>query len=291
MIWWGAVSVTLAEFLLARTNWRMLLATLSYNYIVTSNNVAPWGVLALAALMLYLKRKQIRAAMDNRPAPVLVAAGLVIICLAFFIPFRQPFWLLRLLTASVGVFVVIFGSAAAIPLLLVGAYAFIIGYPLLVQSYLEAGYSDTAMAPSIWLLHLFGLHIVAAGQTLTFPLPSGMPMQVSVPSSCAGTVTMAVFVVIFTFMMLDLPLSRRQAIPVFLFGAVGTWLQNVIRIVLILCSGYFFGEDALWAVHFWTIYALFPLWYLLFALVYFRFAQKPPIPQPEERDNQADREQ
>jgi hypothetical protein len=33
------------------------------------------------------------------------------------------------------------------------------------------------------------------------------------------------------------------------------------------------------------------LWYLLFALVYFRFAQKPPIPQPEERDNQADREQ
>jgi exosortase/archaeosortase family protein len=254
---------------------------MSYNYIVTSNNVAPWGVLALATLMVYLKRKQIPAAMDSRPAPVLVAAGLAIICLAFFIPFREPFWLLRLLTASVGAFVVIFGSAAAIPLLLVGAYAFIICYPLLVESYLEAGYSNTAMAPAVWLLHLFGLHIATAGQVLTFPLPSGAPMQVTVPSSCAGTATMAVFVVIFTFMMLDMPLPRQQAIPVFLFGAVGTWLQSVVRIILILCSGYFFGENAFWTVHFWTIYALFPLWYLLFALVYFRFAQKPPAPQPE----------
>ena len=26
-------------------------------------------------------------------------------------------------------------------------------------------------------------------------------------------------------------------------------------------------------------YALFPLWYLLFALVYFHFAQKPPAPR------------
>jgi exosortase/archaeosortase family protein len=87
-----------------------------------------------------------------------------------------------------------------------------------------------------------------------------------------------VFVVIFTLMMLDLPLPWQQAIPVFLFGVVGTWLQNVIRIIIILGCGYFFGSDALWAAHFWTIYVLFPLWYLLFALVYFRFVHKPPTP-------------
>jgi exosortase/archaeosortase family protein len=283
MIWWGAVSVALAAFLLAGTNWRALLATLSYNYIVTSNNVAPWGVLALAALMVYLKRKQIRAAMDSRPAPVLVAAGLVIVCLAFFVPLSEPFWLLRLLTAWIGVFVVIFGSAAVIPLLLLGAYAFTICFPLLVDTYLEAGYASTAVAPTAWLLHLFGLHIAVDGQLFQFPLPSGAPMQVTVTSGCAGPSTIAVFVVIFTLMMLDLPLPWQQAIPVFLFGVVGTWLQNVIRIILILCSGYFFGENALWTVHFWTIYALFPLWYLLFALVYFRFAQKLPVPQPEGR--------
>jgi exosortase/archaeosortase family protein len=279
MIWWGVVSLTLSEFLLAGADWRAFLSTLSYQYIIISNNVAPWGVLVLVALMAFLKRKQIRAAMNNRPAPVLVVAGLVIACLAFFIPFREPFFLLRLFAAWIGAFAVIFGSAASIPLALLGAYAFALCYPLLVESYLEAGYASTALAPAVWLLHLFGLRIAAAGQALTFPLPSGAPMLVTVPSSCAGTATMAVFVVIFTLMMLDLPLSREQAIPVFLFGAVGTWLQNVIRIVLIVGSGYFFGENILWTVHFWTIYVLFPLWYLLFALVYFRLARNPQTPR------------
>jgi exosortase/archaeosortase family protein len=280
MIWWAAISLTLVEFLMAGVNWQALLAALSYNNIIVANNVAPWGVLALAIIMLYLERQRIRTAMDGHTTPVLVVAGLVIICLAFFIPFTVAFWLLRLLIASAGVFMIIFGPAAAIPLLLVGAYAFTTCYPLLVENYLEVGYAHTAMLPAVWLLHLFGLHVaISNGVALTFPLPSGAPIQVSVPSSCAGTTTMAVFVVIFTLMMLDMPLARKQAIPVFLFGIVGTWLQNVVRIVLILFSGYFFGENALWTVHFWTIYILFPLWYLLFALVYFRYAQPPPAPR------------
>jgi exosortase/archaeosortase family protein len=252
---------------------------MSYNYIVTNNIVAPWGVLALAVLMIYLKRRQIRAAMDSRPAPLFVAAGLVIVCLAFFIPLMVSFWPLRLLTASVGVFVVIFGAAAAIPLLLLAAYAIVVCFPLLVDTYPAIGYAVTAAAPSAWLLHLFGLPIALEGQLFQLPLRSGAPMQVMVSSVCAGSSTMAVFVVIFTLMMLDWPLPRSSMIPVFLFGLVGTWLQNAIRIVLILCSGYFFGSNALWTVHFWTIYVLFPLWYLLFVFVYFQFAQKPPAPR------------
>jgi exosortase/archaeosortase family protein len=78
---------------------------------------------------------------------------------------------------------------------------------------------------------------------------------------------------------MDRPLPWRRAVPVFLFGVAGTWLQNVIRLVLILCSGYFFGENTLLAVHFWIAYILFPLWYLLFALVYSRLVQKPPVPR------------
>jgi exosortase/archaeosortase family protein len=87
---------------------------------------------------------------------------------------------------------------------------------------------------------------------------------------------MAVFVVIFIMMMLDIPLPWYQAVPLFLLGVAGTWLQNVVRIVIVLGSGYFFGENALWAVHFWVAYFLFPLWYLLFALAYFLLSQKPP---------------
>jgi exosortase/archaeosortase family protein len=183
----------------------------------------------------------------------------------------------------VGVFDVIFGAAATIPLLLLAAYAFAVCLPLLVDTYLAAGYAVTAAAPSAWLLHLIGLPIALKGQVFQVPLPSGAPIQVMVSSSCAGPTTIAVFVVIFTLMMLDRPLTQSSIIPVFLLGLAGTWLQNVIRIVLILCSGYFFGSNALWTMHFCTIYVLFPLWYLLFALLYFHFVPKTPALQPEGR--------
>ncbi len=266
----------LTALLLAGADWQAFISTLSYDYIVNSNHVAPWGVLALAALLAYVKRKQVRTAMESGAAPMYVAAGLVIVCLAFFIPFVEPFFLLRLLTAWVGAFMVVFGSAGLIPLVLLAAYAFALCFPLLVNTYLEAGYASTAVAPAAWLLHLFGLQITTvSGQVFRFTLPSGTPMQIMVGSACAGPATIAVFVVIFTLMMLDLPLTWSAAIPVFLFGVAGTWLQNVIRIIIILCCGLFFGSDALWTAHFWTIYVLFPLWYLLFAAFYFRFVKKP----------------
>jgi hypothetical protein len=50
----------------------------------------------------------------------------------------------------------------------------------------------------------------------------------------------------------------------------------VIRIVIILGCGYYIGYNALWTAHFWTIYILFPLWYLLFAFVYFKLARQRP---------------
>ena len=277
---WVAAVVVLSALLLWGVNWPALKATLTYVYIVSSYHVSPWGVLMLAALMIYVKRHQVRVAMDRAPVPGLVfaSAGLFIVALAFFTPQNETFWILRLLTACVGAFVIFFGPASLVPVALLGAYAFTICFPLLVDTYLAAGYAGTAVGPSAWLLRLFGLPIVASGQIFQVPLPSGASLLVAITSACAGPTTMAVFVVIFTLMMLDIPLPWRQAAPLFLFGVAGTWLQNVIRIVIVLGSGYFFGENALWAVHFWVSYLLFPLWYLLFALVYFRLAQ-PPAPR------------
>jgi exosortase/archaeosortase family protein len=277
MTWWAAAGVILAALLLIWADWPAFMASLSYNYIVNSYHVAPWGVLVLAAAMLYLKRRQIRAAMDGKPAPVMMAAGLVIVCLSFFIPFSDPYYLLRLLTAWVGAFAAVFGAAAVIPLVLLGTYAFTIWFPLLVNSHLQ-GYVWSAVVPSAWLLHMFGLHIAVSGPLFQFVYPSGTPAEIMVTSACAGPATMAVFVVIFTLMMLDLPLPWQRAVPMFLFGVVGTWLQNIIRILIILGCGYFIGDSALWTAHFWTIYALFPLWYLLFAAVYFRFVKQPAAP-------------
>ena len=67
-----------------------------------------------------------------------------------------------------------------------------------------------------------------------------------------------------------MPLPRKKAVELLLFGVVGTWFQSFIRLVLLLLVGYYVGEDALWAAHSWSIYVVFPLWYLFFAYTYFQ---------------------
>jgi glycosyltransferase involved in cell wall biosynthesis len=80
---------------------------------------------------------------------------------------------------------------------------------------------------------------------------------------------MGVFIAIFALMMLDISLPPRKAGYVFIFGVAGTWVQSFIRLIILLLVGYYRGKAALRTAHFWTIYILFPLWYLIFIYVYF----------------------
>ncbi len=276
LIVWAVASLLMAALLLVGANWTELATALSFSYIV-SFHLAPWGVLGLCVLMCYYKRRLIRSGMGAPPSLSFIIAGLAMLGLAFVIPLSADFFLLRLLAAWAGLFAVCFGQAALIPLILLAAYAFTIYFPILIASYLAAGYTNTAVAPVAWLVHLAGLHIRSGGQAFQFLLPSGQSTVVQVSSACAGPATMAVFVVIFTMMMIDLPLPWSRGGPVFLFGVVGTWLQNLLRIVIILGCGYFWGMRALEVAHYWTVYIMFPFWYLLFASAYFRFVKNPAV--------------
>lgn len=75
---------------------------------------------------------------------------------------------------------------------------------------------------------------------------------------------------VFVLTTLDMPLQPKKAIWLFIFGDVGAWFQSFIGLIVLLLLGYHLGEDALLTAYFWTIYILFPLWYLLLAYVYFR---------------------
>ena len=81
---------------------------------------------------------------------------------------------------------------------------------------------------------------------------------------------MAVFLAIFALMMLDMPLPPKKAAWLLAFGVAGTWLQSIVRLVVLILVGYRWGEAALFTAHRWSIYIIFPLWYLLFVYVYFR---------------------
>lgn len=243
-------------------------------YIVESHHVSPWGVLFLCFLWLILKRGEIKGNLHEKVSPVFLVFGLGIVCLSNFIPTEPDFIILKSLAACLGIFTALFGRASLLPVKLLAVYAFTILMPVGVEAYLERPYALAAVAPAVLVSRVFGLPVTANEQILTLQTISGESISVVVTAACAGPATMAVFISIFTLMMMDVRLPGRAAAGVFAFGAVGTWVQSVLRIVIIMSFGHYGGAPALWKAHFWTIYILFPLWYLIFTAVYFSVSGK-----------------
>ena len=73
-------------------------------------------------------------------------------------------------------------------------------------------------------------------------------------------------------MMLDIRLPLKKAWYVFLVGLAGTWLQNIVRIIISIIAAYYWGAGALETMHLNISYVIFPLWYALFAYFYLREA-------------------
>ena len=246
---------------------------LSPDWIFGQHHAAPWGVLALCLVWLWLKRKEVWREMNLRSSLVFFAPlGLALVAGAILLPSSQDFLVFQVLLASLGVFVSIFGKAAKIPSILLGIYGFAISFPLIIERFAPLPYSMSEIKPLVWILTSLGYSLESQGYWLHLISSSGEPISVAVTVGCAGPATMGVFLAIFALMMLDSPLLPRKAAWLFLFGVVGTWFQSFMRLVILMLVGYYWGEDAMWTAHFWTIYILFPLWYLLFVCIYFRQA-------------------
>ncbi len=250
----------------------------SLAYIFGGHHVAPWGVLSLCVFWLVLKRDEVKQNLPGKVAPGFLITGACIVWLSFLLPEQPDFILLKFLAGCLGLFIAFFGRAGLLPARLLAVYAWTVLMPVAVQAFLERPYALAAVRPAVWAGGLAGLPLSADGQMLTvYPL-SGDSISVTVTAACAGPATMAVFTAIFMLMFMDLRLPGRTAAGVFIFGAAGTWLQSVVRIVVIMACGYYGGAPALWQAHFWTVYLLFPLWYLVFAAVYFKVLSRvPPV--------------
>jgi len=269
LLLWLVFSLTLSVIFF-REFWVSLPGMLSPSWVLGQHHAAPWGVLALCFVFLWLKRKQVRDKMRQGLSLVFIPIGLALMAGALLMPSSRDYLVFQVLLASLGVFVVFFGRGAKIPSILLAIYGFAISFPLAVQRFAEHAYSQTAIAPVTGLMTTLGYSLQNQGQWVHFISFTGEPISVAITAACAGPATMGVFLAIFALMTLDMPLPLKKAIGLFLFGVVGTWFQSFIRLVMLMLVGYYLGEQALWTAHFWSIYILFPLWYLLFAYIYFR---------------------
>ncbi|MFC1991650.1 exosortase/archaeosortase family protein [Chloroflexota bacterium] len=298
-VMWLLFSLVLSIVLL-RDSWTEILVVLSPDWIFGEYHVAPWGILVLCFVFIWLKRRELWEEMsqgnifhnrwDNYTESGtiigMILISLILIAGATLLPISRNYLVFKILLASVGIFVIFFFKAVKIPVILLVIYGMVITFPLMIQHFFEYSYSQTAIVPLMKIMNILGYQIQNQGSIINISTVEGVPIFTTITTACAGPTTMAVFIALFTLMMLDRPLFAKKAIGLFVFGVVGTWIQSTIRLILLMIIGYYWGEDALWTAHYWTIYILFPLWYLLFVFIYFRQFQGSPESTRKQRVSQ-----
>ncbi len=242
-----------------------------------------WGVLGLCVLWLGLKRKDILSRMQaGRLSLPFILTGLALLALSIFLPRRDDFLVFLMLLGFLGIFAIIFSKAGIIPAILVAIYGFSVAFPILMMGWLGEPSSVLVTNTVVAITRTLGLPVASQGLVLQFNSLTGDTIRTAVTPGCVGYATIGVFIALFSLMMLDIRLPLKKAWYIFLFGLVGTCLQNILRIVVSVAAGYYWGLGALETVHYNIAYIIFPLWYALFAYIYLRQAgwQAKPI-KPE----------
>jgi len=211
------------------------------------------------------------------PKSIFVFAGLIIIALSFAARnyFNSlPFLVFTLLLSSLGFFFIFFGEAAVMPSMLLGVYGFSIAFPATISRFFDPSYSLATAKVVTEVLNALGYQMNANGQVISFLDSSGQGISVFINAACSGSASLTLFIAIFILMMLDIRLPVNTALSMFFFGLAGTSVQNIIRLIILLLAGYYYGSGALWTAHLYAGYIIFPVWFAFFVLIYLRAYKK-----------------
>src|SRR3989304_8405679 len=97
-----ALSVLALSVIFFREFWLGLPGMLSPARIFGQNQASPWAVLALCFIFLWLKRKEVRNAIEPAPNLIFIPVGLLIISAALLTPAFPDYLVFRVLLASLG---------------------------------------------------------------------------------------------------------------------------------------------------------------------------------------------
>lgn len=233
----------------------------------------PWIVLAFCFLWLYLKKDKV---LDKISHPRLdgryIILGLVLLIVSIIMRdvSTPTFLVFGLLAGVLGLFTVFYGGAATPLVVLLGIYGFSITFPYFFIKYFQDQYSLTTTTIVAQVLDLLGFDFSREGQVIKFLSSQGRRIVVSIGAPSSGLASMTVFIALFSLMSLDVRPPWKTWIYLFFLGVIGTSLQNILRLILIILAGYSYGYEALTMVHDYAGYVIFPLWYTFFAYIYLR---------------------
>lgn len=258
-------------------------STLLLDYAtLKQNGFYLWAVLVLCVVWIYIKRTDIlegaRSAADTKWllfGAVLVGTSLGFLYYVAAVLDSLPAILFAIGFVVVAQFTLFFGKASKIPLLLLGLFGIAVGFPVLLQNTLATPFARATAILCVSTLQLFRLPVTLEGVTVTVNSLLGSSIAAQVDTRCAGSDSLAIFLAIFGLMIIDRKPQNKALLGLFILGVVGTYLQNFVRLLLLFAAGYYYGANALWAVHDYAAYILFPVWFLGFSVIYLKYAKKP----------------
>jgi len=267
--------------------------TLFFDYdTLKQNGFYFWAVLALCVLWAYIKRTEIiEAARNGIDAKwrvfglFLTGASLVLLFYVLAVSASLPLTLFAVGFVFVAQFSLFFGQASKIPLMLLGLFGIAVGFPVLLENTTVLWFPRATAVLCVSTLQFFGLPVTLNGVTVTLSSLLGYDIVTKIDTRCAGSDSLAIFLAIFGLMVIDRRPQYKVLGGLLVLGLVGTYFQNFIRLLLLFAAGYHYGADALWAVHDYASYILFPVWFLGFSVIYLRYTRKPENPAIERKTN------
>ena len=256
-------------------------ATLFDYATLKQNGFYLWAVLALCILWTYMKRADIiEASRGGTDAKCLIFGLLLVsasIVLLFYVSTFSTSLSLTLFAIGfviVAQFSLLFGRASKIPLMLLGLFGVAVGFPVLFENTTAFWFPRVTAVLCVSTLQSLGLPVTLNGVTVTLTSLLGDATKYRIDARCAGSDSLAIFLAIFGLMVIDRKPQNKLLILLLIFGVIGTYLQNFVRLLLLFVAGYYYGADALWAVHDYASYVLFPVWFLGFSIIYIRYSKK-----------------
>lgn len=242
----------------------------------------PLVILLLCVAVGWLKRDSIQKEMNHQTMlaePIYISVGLLVIFISLLMPLstNPVFVLFKFLLTFVGLFFVFFGAAAYLPSLLLFVYGFSVSFPILLNEFFGTQYS---LITTSLVAHAAGLFypVDFNGQTISTISSSGVQSMIYIDAECSGSASLAIFLTVFALMMIDIKPRNDRILPLFFFGIIGTSLQNILRLVVLLATNYHFGSNAMWLMHSYAGYILFPVWFAIFIYVYLKVGiEKPQV--------------
>jgi exosortase/archaeosortase family protein len=124
---------------------------------------------------------------------------------------------------------------------------------------------------SIFFLNLLGVGAHAEGNMIVFNTIQGGPVVIPIVFDCTGVESMSTFLLaaaVVFYLFRDMVLRKKL---IFLaIGIIGTYIANIIRVVIICLSGYYYGpKGAIELVHIHTGWIIFAIWMFIFWYVFF----------------------